>query len=186
MTQTVIIGGGPAGMAAAIAAARRGEDTLLVERLDRVGKKLLATGNGRCNLMNRSAPAYPGGEAFARQVLARCGEKELESFFRSLGLRLRTEDMGRVYPASGQAASVLDALRMALTRKVSPCVPLALCNVWKSVVSASPFLCLTMFCTPHVLLWQEAERHSRSWAATAPAMRSLPDWGTPCGAPSPP
>ena len=71
MTQTVIIGGGPAGMAAAIAAARRGEDTLLVERLDRVGKKLLATGNGRCNLMNRSAPAYPGGETFARQVLAR-------------------------------------------------------------------------------------------------------------------
>ena len=117
MTQTVIIGGGPAGMAAAIAAARRGEDTLLVERLDRVGKKLLATGNGRCNLMNRSAPAYPGGETFARQVLARCGEKELESFFRSLGLRLRTEDMGRVYPASGQAASVLDALRMALTRE---------------------------------------------------------------------
>src|SRR5699024_4473947 len=108
LTQTVIIGGGPAGMAAAIAAARRGEDTLLVERLDRVGKKLLATGNGRCNLMNRSAPAYPGGEAFARLVLARCGEKELESFFRSLGLRLRTEDMGRVYPASGQAASVLD------------------------------------------------------------------------------
>ena len=71
MTQTVIIGGGPAGMAAAIAAARRGEDTLLVERLDRVGKKLLATGNGRCNLMNRSALAYPGGETFARQVLAR-------------------------------------------------------------------------------------------------------------------
>lgn len=117
MTQTVIIGGGPAGMAAAIAAARRGEETLLVERLDRVGKKLLATGNGRCNLMNRSAPAYPGGEAFARQVLARCGEKELEAFFRSLGLRLRTEDMGRVYPASGQAASVLDALRMALARE---------------------------------------------------------------------
>lgn len=117
MTQTVIIGGGPAGMAAAIAAARRGEETLLVERLDRVGKKLLATGNGRCNLMNRSAPAYPGGEAFARQVLARCGEKELEAFFRSVGLRLRTEDMGRVYPASGQAASVLDALRMALARE---------------------------------------------------------------------
>ena len=117
MAQVIVIGGGPAGMAAAIAAARRGEETLLLERLDRVGKKLLATGNGRCNLMNRSAPAYPGGEAFARQVLARCGEKELEAFFRSLGLRLRTEDMGRVYPASGQAASVLDALRLALARE---------------------------------------------------------------------
>ena len=117
MPQVIVIGGGPAGMAAAIAAARRGEDTLLVERLDRVGKKLLATGNGRCNLMNRSAPAYPGGETFARQVLDRCGEKELESFFHSLGLRLRTEDMGRVYPASGQSASVLDALRMALARE---------------------------------------------------------------------
>ncbi len=117
MTPTVIIGGGPAGMAAAIAASRRGEETLLLERLDRVGKKLLATGNGRCNLMNRSAPAYPGGEAFARRVLERCGQGELETFFDSLGLRLRTEDMGRVYPASGQAASVLDALRLTLARQ---------------------------------------------------------------------
>lgn len=116
MTRTVIVGGGPAGMSAAIAAARRGESVLLLERLDRVGKKLLATGNGRCNLMNRSAPAYPGGTAFARQVLASCGIQELEAFFHTLGLRLRTEDMGRVYPASGQAATVLDALRLELSR----------------------------------------------------------------------
>ena len=116
LTRTVIVGGGPAGMSAAIAAARRGESVLLLERLDRVGKKLLATGNGRCNLMNRSAPAYPGGTAFARQVLASCGIQELEAFFHTLGLRLRTEDMGRVYPASGQAAPVLDALRLGLSR----------------------------------------------------------------------
>ena len=111
MNTTAVIGGGAAGMAAAIAAARHGDRVLLFERLDRVGKKLLATGNGRCNLMNCSAPAYPGGSDFAVTVLSRCDTAALEQFFHSLGLQLRTEDMGRVYPVSGQAASVLDAFR---------------------------------------------------------------------------
>lgn len=114
MNTTAVIGGGAAGMAAAIAAARHGDRVLLFERLDRVGKKLLATGNGRCNLMNCSAPAYPGGSDFAVTVLSRCDTAALEQFFHSLGLQLRTEDMGRVYPVSGQAASVLDAFRLAL------------------------------------------------------------------------
>ena len=71
MNTTAVIGGGAAGMAAAIAAARHGDRVLLFERLDRVGKKLLATGTGRCNLMNCSAPAYPGGSDFAFTVLSR-------------------------------------------------------------------------------------------------------------------
>ena len=186
MTQTVIIGGGPAGMAAAIAAARRGEDTLLVERLDRVGKKLLATGNGRCNLMNRSAPALSGrrnlcpsgaGPVWRKRIRVLLPLPGTAPAHRGHGTgvsRQRTSRLRARCPAHGPDAG-----------RCRPCVPLALCNVWKNVVSASPFLCLTMFCAPHVLLWQEAERHSRSWAATAPAMRSLPDWGTPCGAPFP-
>ena len=56
MAEVIIIGGGAAGMAAAIEAATLGDSALLLERMDRVGKKLLATGNGRCNLMNDGAP----------------------------------------------------------------------------------------------------------------------------------
>ena len=123
MTKTVetdagllIIGGGAAGMAAAAEAARRGVSVTLLERMDRVGKKLLATGNGRCNLMNAGAPCYPRGQAFAEAVLAHCGAAEQQAFWQNLGLTLRREEAGRVYPASGQASTVLDALRFALER----------------------------------------------------------------------
>lgn len=112
--EIIVIGGGAAGMAAAIEAARRGAKVTLLERMDRVGKKILATGNGRCNLMNVGAPCYPGGSNFAQAVLDRCGVKEQTAFWQELGLRLRTEDGGRVYPASGQASTVLDALRLAM------------------------------------------------------------------------
>ncbi|MBR6030059.1 MAG: aminoacetone oxidase family FAD-binding enzyme [Clostridia bacterium] len=115
--RTIIIGGGPAGMAAAIAASACGDQVTLLERLDRVGKKLMATGNGRCNLMNTGAPVYPGGEELARAVLSRCGVREQTAFWHWLGLRLREEGEGRVYPVSGQAASVLDVLRFAMERQ---------------------------------------------------------------------
>ena len=110
----IVIGGGAAGMAAAIEAARHGAQVTLLERMDRVGKKLLATGNGRCNLMNSGAACYPGGAAFARAVLDKCGVQEQTEFWQELGLRLREEEDGRVYPASGQASTVLDALRLAM------------------------------------------------------------------------
>ena len=114
MAEVIIIGAGAAGMAAAIEAASLGERVLLLERMDRVGKKLLATGNGRCNLMNVGAPRYPGGEAFAAEVLSLCGAEQQRQFWQRLGLRLRTEEGGRVYPVSGQASTVLDTLRLAL------------------------------------------------------------------------
>ena len=78
-------------MAAAIAAASCGDHVTLLERMDRVGRKLLATGNGRCNLMNVSTPCYPGGSAFAQQVLAHCGVQQQTEFWQSLGLRMRVE-----------------------------------------------------------------------------------------------
>ncbi len=112
--EIIVIGGGAAGMAAAITAAERGAKVTVLERMDRVGKKLLATGNGRCNLMNVGQPCYPGGESFAAQVLDVCGAEAQTVFWQKLGLRLRTEDGGRVYPVSGQASSVLDALRLAM------------------------------------------------------------------------
>ena len=112
--EIVVIGGGAAGMAAAIEAAGHGAKVTLLERMDRVGKKLLATGNGRCNLMNVGEACYPGGSTFAQSVLDKCGVAEQTVFWQELGLRLRVEDGGRVYPASGQASTVLDALRLAM------------------------------------------------------------------------
>lgn len=112
--RTVVIGGGAAGMAAAITAARAGAAVTVLERMDRVGKKILATGNGRCNLMNMDGFRYPGGADFARSVLEHCGAEQQRVFWQGLGLRLRTEDGGRVYPVSGQASTVLDALRLAM------------------------------------------------------------------------
>lgn len=114
MSSVIIIGGGAAGMAAAVAAASCGDSVTLLERMDRVGRKLLATGNGRCNLMNVGEPRYPGGSEFARAVLGHCGAAEQERFWQHLGLRMRQEDGGRVYPVSGMASTVLDALRFAL------------------------------------------------------------------------
>lgn len=109
-----VIGGGAAGMAAAIASAECGDRVLLLERMDRVGRKLLATGNGRCNLMNRGAWRYPGGGDFAAQVLKQCGAAEQTRFWQAHGLYLRQEEDGRVYPVSGQASTVLDVLRLAM------------------------------------------------------------------------
>ena len=119
MNTILIIGGGASGMAAALAARERLDcRVVLLERQSRVGRKLLATGNGRCNLTNRSAaPGRYHGEnaAFAVPALERFGVDDTLSWFSSLGLRTRTEaGSGRVYPLSDAAASVVDTLRLAL------------------------------------------------------------------------
>lgn len=106
----LIIGGGASGLAAACVLARAGKETLLLEKEQRPGRKLLATGNGRCNLLNTGAPVYFGDARFAEQVLSRCGVREVSDFFLGLGLTIREEEGGRAYPMTGQAASVLDCL----------------------------------------------------------------------------
>ena len=113
MGTVVVIGGGAAGLAAAIAAAECGDQVTILERMDRVGKKILATGNGRCNLMNTGVRRFPGGTALADAVLDRCGPEEQSRFWQHLGLRMRQEEGGRVYPISGMASTVLDTLRFA-------------------------------------------------------------------------
>lgn len=114
MSSVIVIGGGAAGMTAAIAAAMCGDDVTVLERMDRVGKKILATGNGRCNLMNTGTLRYPGGGTLANSVLSVMGAKMQQQFWQHLGLRLRHEDGGRVYPISGAASTVLDTLRHAM------------------------------------------------------------------------
>ena len=113
---TIVVGGGASGLAAAVTAARMGEKTLLIEKQDRLGRKLLATGNGRCNLMHLGDLRYYGEAGFARQVISRCGAMQQRHFWQELGLHLRTVDGVLVYPATFQASSVLDALRFGIER----------------------------------------------------------------------
>ena len=115
--KVIILGGGASGLMAALSAARDARNTVtILERQSRVGRKLLATGNGRCNLTNlQLSPARYHGQnpAFAQAALTRFGVQDTLEFFRGLGLLTVAEDSGRVYPLSDQANSVLDVLRFA-------------------------------------------------------------------------
>ena len=115
-----IIGGGASGMMAALTAAQvPGRHIVLLERQQRIGRKLLATGNGRCNLTNIFAKPqdYYGSDAsFAKPALMLFTPHDTLRFFTNLGLRTTTEADGRVYPLSDSSNSVLDVLRFALTQ----------------------------------------------------------------------
>ena len=117
MRHVAVIGGGAAGLAAAIAAAQAGARITVHEARERVGQKLLATGNGRCNLTNtRVAPAAYNAPAFVAPALAQHGCEEMRTWFAQLGLLTVEEREGRVYPLSNTANSVLDVLRAACAR----------------------------------------------------------------------
>lgn len=120
MQTVLIVGGGASGMMAAITAAEnRRNRVILIEKHSRVGRKLLTTGNGCCNLSNTdlSEAHYFGGDTlFVKPALDYFGLGAMLDFFRSLGLLTRTEPGGRIYPYSMQAGSVLDVLRFALER----------------------------------------------------------------------
>ena len=115
-----IIGAGAAGMAAAIAASESPENkVVLLERQARVGRKLSATGNGRCNLSNIKASfgGYHGDDPhFSEYAIRSFGPEQTLEWFRSLGLFTVTEESGKVYPYSDQANSVVDVLRFALEK----------------------------------------------------------------------
>jgi len=110
----MIIGGGASGLMAAVVLARRGRRVVLLEQQDRVGRKLLSTGNGRCNLTNLNAGAgdYHGARQAARMALQAWPPKRVIACFGQLGTPCTADEAGRVYPMSRQAASVLDALRL--------------------------------------------------------------------------
>lgn len=111
----IVIGGGPAGMMAAGAAAEQGAKVMLLEKNNRLGVKLLMTGNGRCNLTNRSAvkefisKVYGNGK-FLYSAMSVFGPEEVMDFFESRGLKLKVENNNRVFPKSDKATDVLAVL----------------------------------------------------------------------------
>lgn len=114
-----VIGGGASGLASAIEAARQCKKSAVditvtvYEKLPKAGKKILATGNGRCNIMNTSVAEenYHGDTKFINKVFENYPVESNAEFFRSIGIYLAEESDGRLYPMSFQASSVLDALR---------------------------------------------------------------------------
>lgn len=117
MPKVLVVGGGAAGMMAAISAKINGAEVVVLERNNRVGKKILATGNGRCNYtnINLSIDNYHGkNPKFAYSCLSKFGVAETLDFFERLGITPAIEEKGKVFPLSFQSSSVLDVLRFEL------------------------------------------------------------------------
>lgn len=117
----IVIGGGAAGMMAALTAADRGARVLLLERNQKVGRKLYITGKGRCNLTNNSTVQevlenVPRNSRFLTGAMTRFPPADTMKFFESLGVPLKTERGNRVFPQSDRSADVIDALFLALRR----------------------------------------------------------------------
>ena len=114
-----IVGAGASGLAAAIAAARAGAQVTVIEHMDKAGKKILSTGNGRCNLTNRRMEAECfrcGQKDFPMKVIERFGLEETLCFFEGLGILIKDRN-GYLYPYSDQASSVRDVLLQEAERR---------------------------------------------------------------------
>ena len=118
----IIIGGGPAGMFAAITAAKRGQKVLLLERNDRLGKKLLITGKGRCNVTNDCSGSEvlqntPRNGKFLFSAMNAFPPEKTMAFFEERGCALKTERGNRVFPVTDKSQSVLECLQQELRRQ---------------------------------------------------------------------
>ncbi len=115
----IVVGGGATGLMAAITAKRQGASVLVCEKMPKLGKKLLITGAGRCNLLNEALDTSfynPGSHALVRSVLGQFGKEAMLGFFKELGLATYADETGRIFPVTNQAASVLKVLELELER----------------------------------------------------------------------
>ena len=113
MRDVIIIGAGASGLVTAIVAARRGKKVLILEKNNKVGKKLLATGNGKCNITNQKPNInrfYSQNPSFIEQSLDGYNYQSIKQFFKSIGLELIEAKEGKVFPMSLQASSVVELL----------------------------------------------------------------------------
>ena len=112
---TIVIGGGPAGMMAAISSSFYGQKTLLLEKNKRLGKKLAGTGGGRCNVTNNGSlddlmAGIPGNGRFLYSVFSQFDNHDIINFFTENGVKLKVEDHGRVFPATDKSCTIIEAL----------------------------------------------------------------------------
>ncbi|MGT2770769.1 NAD(P)/FAD-dependent oxidoreductase [Streptococcus intermedius] len=112
---TIVIGGGPAGMMAAISSSFYGQKTLLLEKNKRLGKKLAGTGGGRCNVTNNGnlddlMTGIPGNGRFLYSVFSQFDNHDIINFFTENGVKLKVEDHGRVFPATDKSRTIIDVL----------------------------------------------------------------------------
>ena len=111
----IVIGGGPSGLMAAIAAGEKGAKVLLIDKGDKLGRKLAISGGGRCNVTNRLPVEeiikhLPGNGKFLYSAFSIFSNEDIIKFFEKLGIELKEEDHGRMFPVSNKAQSVVDAL----------------------------------------------------------------------------
>ncbi|HGH5481500.1 TPA: NAD(P)/FAD-dependent oxidoreductase, partial [Staphylococcus pseudintermedius] len=115
MYQTIVIGGGPSGLMAAISSSQNGQPVLLLEKKKGLGRKLKISGGGRCNVTNNLPYAeiiqhIPGNGKFLYSPFSIFDNQSIIEFFESRGVALKEEDHGRMFPVSNQSQDVLDAL----------------------------------------------------------------------------
>lgn len=116
---TIIIGGGPAGMMAAISSSYYGYKTLLLDKNKRLGKKLAGTGGGRCNVTNSGSldeliAGIPGNGRFLYSVFSQFDNHDIIAFFKENGVSLKEEDHGRMFPTTDQSKTIINALEQKI------------------------------------------------------------------------
>ncbi len=121
MIDVIVIGGGPSGLMAAIAAAEQKKKVVLIEKGNKLGKKLAISGGGRCNVTNRLSvdeiiKHIPGNGRFLYSPFTVYNNENIIEFFEGLGVALKEEDHGRMFPVSNKATDVVDALIKELNR----------------------------------------------------------------------
>ncbi|WP_040207642.1 BaiN/RdsA family NAD(P)/FAD-dependent oxidoreductase [Neobacillus jeddahensis] len=117
----IVIGGGPSGLMAAIAAGEKGAKVLLIDKGDKLGRKLAISGGGRCNVTNRLPVQeiikhLPGNGKFLYSAFSIFSNEDIIKFFEKLGIALKEEDHGRMFPVSNKSQSVVDALLTQLEK----------------------------------------------------------------------
>ncbi|MGV3465621.1 MAG: NAD(P)/FAD-dependent oxidoreductase [Heyndrickxia sp.] len=116
----IVVGGGPSGLMAAIAAGENGANVLLIDKGNKLGRKLAISGGGRCNVTNRLpideiVKHIPGNGRFLYSAFSIFNNEDIIAFFENLGIELKEEDHGRMFPVSNKAQSVVDALLSRLS-----------------------------------------------------------------------
>ena len=121
MYDVIVIGGGPSGLMAAIAAGESGAKVLLIDKGEKLGRKLAISGGGRCNVTNRLPieeiiKHIPGNGRFLYSAFSLFNNEDIITFFEKLGIELKEEDHGRMFPVSDKSQSVIDALLQRISK----------------------------------------------------------------------